>query len=211
MPATLHRRDDADTQLIGLNVGQEHSTGLDEMFVDALTLPPALALPARDGTLIQREGGDDGLRRAAVCPRASRRLRSTHAACALGRELCPWSHRRSGRIFCIDSDTLFGYGSRYVPRLLLRKPSSFCCGKIVCAGPCARPPVGVRHQQGCRRPRFLFNSMARPRFPGVLPTTPPWKYLLCFSERYCVALGFRVWCFRSKQWDVLAGMRIRVG
>src|SRR3712207_6564067 len=63
-----HAADDANAaQLIGLTLPQEPSPGLNDLFVNPPALPPALALPARDGTLVQRKGRDYGLWRAAVC------------------------------------------------------------------------------------------------------------------------------------------------
>ncbi len=63
-----HAADDANAQFIGLNLPQEHPSGLNDVFVNPPALPPTLALPATDGTLVQREGRDDGLwRAAAVC------------------------------------------------------------------------------------------------------------------------------------------------
>ena len=45
---------------------QEHLSVLDKVFMEALALVPTFALPASDGALVQREGRDDGLYRAAV-------------------------------------------------------------------------------------------------------------------------------------------------
>ena len=39
-----HAADDPDTQLIGLNLPQEHSSGLNDVFVNPPALTPALAL-----------------------------------------------------------------------------------------------------------------------------------------------------------------------
>jgi nitrous oxide reductase accessory protein NosL len=58
--------DHADTQFVGLNMRQEHPSGLDEVFVDPLALPPTFALPAGDSAFVEAESRNYCLNRAAV-------------------------------------------------------------------------------------------------------------------------------------------------
>ena len=62
-----HAANDANAQLIGLNLPKEHPSGLNDVFVNPQALPPALALPATNGALVQREGRNYCLMGAAVC------------------------------------------------------------------------------------------------------------------------------------------------
>jgi hypothetical protein len=69
--------------------------------------------------------------------------------------------------------------------------------------PAERPPLAVRCRVGggsspSVQPRVCRENLRR-------DATPPWKYFLCFSKRYCVALGSRVWCFRIKHWECGCG------
>ena len=61
-----HATDDPYPQLIGLNLRQRHSSGLDDVLVKAPALLWAHQLPAMDGAFVQTEGRNDGLQRAAV-------------------------------------------------------------------------------------------------------------------------------------------------
>jgi hypothetical protein len=175
MPATPRRLPYANAQLIRLKLPQEeHSSGLNDVFVNPPALPPALSRCQRETI---RSSKERRLRRWPVAgsrmPKASRWLRPTRAACAPGRESCALGGREGVRPHLLqrDSGALFGCGSRYVPRPLFPVgPEQRSLWQKRSRGSIyAHPLVDVRHQQGCRRTRLLFNSMAQPRFAGVLP------------------------------------------
>src|SRR5215218_4993030 len=73
-PATNRKRrgqphdptDDPHPQLVGLDLRQEHPSGLHDVLVEASALPAAHQLPAIDGAFVQTESRNDGLGRAAV-------------------------------------------------------------------------------------------------------------------------------------------------
>ena len=68
--ATTPPTDDPDTQLIGLNLPQEHSSGLNEVFVNPPALRP-LSRCQRRRYARPKEGRNDCLRRAAVASRVT--------------------------------------------------------------------------------------------------------------------------------------------
>jgi hypothetical protein len=65
-PATKHRRRSECAARQPEPAPREHPSGLHKMLVEAPALVPAFTLPAGDGALVQREGRDDGLNRAAI-------------------------------------------------------------------------------------------------------------------------------------------------
>lgn len=58
--------DDLHPQLVGLDMPQVHPPLLHQVLVHPLAVRPGPRLPGGDGALVQPEGGDDGLERAAV-------------------------------------------------------------------------------------------------------------------------------------------------
>jgi hypothetical protein len=58
--------DHLDPQLVGLNMQRGNPAALDFKFVKALAVSSRLLLPVSDRSLVEAEGGDDGLHRAAV-------------------------------------------------------------------------------------------------------------------------------------------------
>ena len=69
--------------------------------------------------------------------------------------------------------------------------------------PAERPPP--RRAFTCRG-RFVF-FCATPRVPRKPAQRhhPSVEVFPLFCERYCVALGFRAWCFRIKHWECACG------
>ena len=66
MAIQSRRADRLDVQLVGLDVPQLDLPAQDVMLVEALAVPAGPVPPGGDGPLVEPEGGDDGLQRAAV-------------------------------------------------------------------------------------------------------------------------------------------------
>lgn len=68
-------------QRVGLDVLEVHPPSLDQVGMETLAMPAGSVLPGGDGPLIEAEGGDDRLRRAAVAEQ------SQHDVYQVGRHL----------------------------------------------------------------------------------------------------------------------------
>ncbi|MBI2942337.1 MAG: hypothetical protein HYY04_18060 [Chloroflexi bacterium] len=64
--AAVASADHLDPELVGLDVLQVDLALLDEVLVNFLAVLPRLGLPASHRSLVEAEGGDDGLDRATV-------------------------------------------------------------------------------------------------------------------------------------------------
>ena len=163
-----HAADHPHAQLVGLHLPQGHPPGLNDLLVDAPTLRPRLRLVARHRPLVQPEGGDDRLGRAAV---RQQRHHLDDEGVRLVRPVQGRAPRRSERLaasfaavtplaLAVDHDmprppAPVGPTIRVVAELALRVH--------------APPLTDLKHQQEWRMACLFFNRSAHPRFPGVLP------------------------------------------
>jgi len=146
--------DDSHTQFIGLHLSQRHRSGLHQMHMHLLPLPARAPLPVGDGALVQSKSGDNRLHRTAEGEQRDdgddERVRLVQA---VERGIFRRAEGRAAAfapipllLLTVDDD-----------RSCVRSPIDPTLGIVadLFLRVHVAPPADVKHQQDCRRTRFL--------------------------------------------------------